>query len=74
MLGALERPAGAGSPTERRRRSPLDGRMDNPAGCPRAHPKAVGFPQAPPGPTIKVVANPSISTQNDEEPLPCNRC
>ena len=25
--------------------------MDNPAGCPRAHPQAVGCPQAPQGPT-----------------------
>jgi len=32
-------------------RSPVDGRMDNPAGCPRAHPQAVGCPQAPQGPT-----------------------
>ena len=32
-------------------RSPVDGRMDTPAGCPRAHPQAVGCPQAPQGPT-----------------------
>src|SRR5439155_9795274 len=49
--GFVDRPARAGFPTERRRRSPVDGRMDNPAGCPRAHPQAVGCPQAPQGPT-----------------------
>jgi hypothetical protein len=48
----MDRPAGAGFPTERPGgRSPVDGRMDNPAGCPRAHPQAVGCPQAPQGPT-----------------------
>ena len=34
-------------------RSPVDDRMDNPAGCPRAHPQAVGCPQAPQGPTTR---------------------
>ena len=35
------------------RRSPVDGRMDNPGACPRAHAQAVGCPQAPPGPTTR---------------------
>jgi hypothetical protein len=32
----------------------VDGRMDNPAGCPRDHPQAVGCPQAPQGSTTTI--------------------
>ena len=45
--GFVDRPAGVGFPAERRTRSPVDSRMDNPAGCrpPAAH-KLHRAPQA----------------------------
>jgi hypothetical protein len=68
MLGALDRPAGAGFPTERQRRSPLDGRMDNPCGLPTRPPTGRRLPTSSTGPHHHVVAIPPISTRNDEEP------
>ena len=48
--GFVDRPAGAGFPTERLRRSPVDGRMDNPAGCPRGPPTGRRLPTSSTGP------------------------
>jgi hypothetical protein len=49
------------------RRSPVDGRMDNPAGCPRVHPQAVGCPQAPQGSTTND-RNPQVKTPHCDQP------
>lgn len=48
-------------------RSPVDGRMDNPAGCPRVHPQAVGCPQAPQGSTTND-RNPQVKTPRRDQP------